>query len=477
MTARAVLSKNGQTKVELTTGALDSSATPPGSFKKVQFKPLSSDGNALSAQNFFPTSANGYYSFTSPTLHRGQQLQLQGNINDIDRNRTDVVTVVETVKVSPDVAVQHLTLADSAFVNEPVNISANLLEMNGDMGATTTCVLTIDGTNVDQVKNVYVDAGGSVSCAFVYTFTSTGGHTIQVTAVNVVPSDWDTTNNSVSGVINITNPNTAEHSFASFEDDNGGFPVLATTTNKQWYLGTLVVDYSNTYGNTGRVQDSNTLFSSSGCAGSTDAVAWRFPVNVNYAETMDGSPVYSVTDNGITGSSVSFAGNNAPVCGGVDATETIEIGSDSASDHWNFLMSHEYYDGAGNLLSANQSFQSERFSGDVTYFSYGFQCYYWSSPSTTCTTPADYYVWNTPGQQVYGTIIPVGSTWVPTVSTVDASGNTFSGSISVSLSSTQQTSSQPNTCQNIGPDANGYTYQNCSSSEINYTITAGSASN
>jgi len=477
MTARALLSKDGGATVEVTTGTLDSTSTPPGSFRKVQVKALSAAGDPLSVQNLFPPTASGYYSFGSSSLHRAQQIQLQANVAGIDANRTDVVTVVETVKVRPDLAVDNLSFASSAFVNQAVNISANIVEMNGDTGGTTTCVLAIDGNNVDEVNNVYVDAAGSVSCAFVYTFTSVGGHTIQVSAVNVVPADWDTSNNSNSGTIDITNPNTAEQSSASFEDDNGSFPVISTNTSKEWYLGTLIVDVSNTFGNTGRKQDSNTLFKSSGCAGSTNAVAWQFPVTVKYTESMDGTSVYSFTDAGITGSSVSFPVNNSPLCGGVEASEHIQSGSDSASDHWNFLQSYEYYDGAGNLLSSTQIFQSERFSGDVTYFSHKFQCFYWSSPSGACTGAADYYTSNSAGQQVYGTIIPVGSTWVPTVATVDAAGNTFSGSISVPLSSTQQTSSQPNTCQSQGPDANGYSTQNCSSFDYNYTITAGSESN
>ena len=476
MTARALLSKDGGATVEVTTGTLDSSSTPPGSFRKVQFKALSASGNPLSVQNLFPPTASGYYSFGSSSLHRAQQIQLQGNIDGIDGNRTDVVTIVETVKVRPDLAVENLSFPSSAFANQAVNISANVVEMNADAGATTTCVLAIDGNSVDQVSNVYVDAAGSVSCAFVYTFTSAGGHTIQVTAANVIPADWDTSNNSNSGTIDITNPNTAEQSLASFKDNNGGFPVIATNTSKEWYLGTLLEDVSNTFGNTGREQDSNTLFKSTGCAGSTNAIAWQFPVTVNYTETMDGTPVYSFTD-GIPGSSVSFPVNNAPLCGGVEASERMEVGSDSASDHWNFLQSYEFYDGAGNLLSSTQIFQSERFAGDVTYFSHKFQCFYWSAPSKACIGAADYYTLNTAGQQVYGTIVPVGSTWVPTVATVDAAGNTFSGSISVPLTSTQQTVSQPYTCQSQGPDANGYSTQSCSSSEYNQTITEGSESN
>ena len=475
MTARALLDKDGNTIVEVTTGTFDSTSPPPGSFRKVQFKPMTAAGNALSAQNFFPTTASGYYSFVSPSLHRAEQIQLQGNISDIDRNRTDVVTVVETVKIRPDLAVESLTFPSSAFVDHAVNISANIVEMNGDAGATTTCVLAIDGNVVDQAKNVYVDAAGSVSCAFVYTFSATGSHTIQVTAANVVPGDWDTSNNSSSGTIDITNPVTAESGFASFQDTNGSFPLFRTTTTKEWYLGNLVLDYSSTSGQSGRTQLSNAQFTSSGCTGSTNAVPWQFPVNVTYTENMDGAPVYSFTDTGISGNSVSYSGYNFPICRGIVATKTFQYGSDNASDHFNYLSSYQYYDSAGNLLFLEQTVQSQRNAGDVTYFSYLYQCYYLSSPSGTCDNPSDYYVWNSSGQKVYGTIVPVGSTWVPTVSTQDAAGATFSGSISIPLTITQLTNSQPETCSNFGPDSDGYYYQSCSSYNNNYTITEGSA--
>lgn len=477
MTARALLGKDGTAIVEVTTGTFDSGNTPPGSFRKVQYKPLTAAGKALYAQNFFPTTASGYYSFVSPSLHRAEQIQLQGNISDIDRNRTDVVTVVETVKVRPDLAVESLTFPSSAFVDHAVNISANIVEMNADAGASTTCVLTIDGNVVDQMKNVYVDAAGSVSCAFVYTFNATGNHTIQVTAANVVPGDWDTSNNSSSGTIDITNPITAEQGFASFQDNNGGFPYIRTSMFEEWLLGSVIENDSSTFGKSGHTQLSNTTFSSSGCTGSTNAVPWQFPVNVTYTENMDGAPVYSFTDTGITGNTVLYPGYNFPMCSGMVASKTLQYGSDYASDHFNYLSSYQYYDSAGNLLFLEQTVQSQRNAGDVTYFSYGYQCYYLNSPSGTCDNPSDYYVWNSPGQNVYGTLVPVGSTWVPTVSTQDAAGNTFSGSISVSLSVTQVTNSQPETCTSYGPDSDGYYYQSCSSYNYNYSITEGSVSN
>lgn len=476
MVARALLSQDGSTTVEVSTGILDSTSTAPGSLNKVQYKPLSANGSPFFAQNFFPSTAGGYYSFISSSLHRAQQIQLQANITGIDRNRTDVVTVVETVKLRPDLAIEKLDFPGSAFVNQPVNISANVVEMNSDAGASTTCMLAIDGNNVDQVNNVYVDAGGSVSCAFVYTFPSIGNHTIAVTASNVVPADWDTSNNSSSGTINITNPITAEHAYATFSDDNGGFPLIRTSTYQEWNLGNLIEDNSQTFGTSGHEQDSYVTFSSSGCAGSTNAVPWQFPVNVTYTETMDGQPVYSYTD-AISGSSTSSTGFIDRRCGGIAVSETAEIGSNNLDDHWNYLYSSQYYDSAANVLEFSQTIEIERYAGDVTYWSTGYQCYYWNSPSGVCDSPSDYYSWNSSSQSQYGTLVPVGTSWVPSVATLDAAGNTFSGSISVPLSTTQKTNIQPNTCITYGPDSGGYAYKYCSSYNYNYTLATGSASN
>src|SRR6266566_4975442 len=65
VTARALLGKDNNATIELTTGKLDSSATPPGSFAYVQFRPLAPSGAAL----FTPylrhlATPTGYYSFT-----------------------------------------------------------------------------------------------------------------------------------------------------------------------------------------------------------------------------------------------------------------------------------------------------------------------------------------------------------------------------------------------------------------------------
>lgn len=475
MTARALLGEDGNTTIEVTTGALDSGVTPPGSFSKVQFKPLDPDGDALFAQNFTPLARDaGYYSFSSPSLYRHQQTQIQGNIIGID-NRTDVVTVVDTVKLRPDLAIQNFHLPDSVFVNTTVNIVANVAELNGDSPATANCQLWVNGVQVDQAFKIYVDAAGSVSCAFAYTFKSTGTQTIQVTAANVAPADWDTANNSASGALNvvdlITNP--AEHGTAIFTDQNGGFPYSSSTSEFVTKNGVPYFQYSTTAGTSGETQDATTTFYSGGsCATQTNAVPYQFPVDIAYTETMDGAPVYSTKATGITGFSSTTA-INMPICGSIAVSYVQQRGSALADDYTINFSSYTYYDAASKPLQTYQQVDSTRNAGTVTYLSAGYECQWWAA---NCNNdPTNFYTWNTNTPNQLGTLVALGSTWTPSLTATDATGNGFGGSIPVPLSTSQVTMGQPNTCAPpTGPDRFGYTYQFCSSSDTNYTLTQGS---
>ena len=110
---------------------------------------------------------------------------------------------------------------------------------------------------------------------------------------------------------------------------------------------------------------------------------------MTYSETMDGKSVYSFTDTGIAGNSMSFPGGNFAICNGIVASQTLQFGSDEADDHSNYFMSYQYFDGSGNLLMSNQMIQSQRNAGDVTYFSYNYQCIYNTTRRpATCDSPS-----------------------------------------------------------------------------------------
>ena len=468
VTARALLGKDDNTSIELTTGTLDSNTTPPGSFTRVQLKPLLSSGAALYAQNFNGLStSSGYYSFVWPSLHRGEQIQLQSNIRGID-SRADVVTLTETVKMRPDLAVKNLTFLETAIVQEVVNIRANIVELNGDTGAMTACVLAIDGNTADRANNVYVDAGGGVTCEFSTTFSGAGTHEIQVSAANPVPGDYDVSNNTASGTITVSTDN-AEHVTGLFLDSNVAAPKESTQSFQATYQGATVEKLSNTFGSDIHLQGTSTLIQDFGCTGATNATSWQTPVDVSYTESMDGNQMIAFTDKGLNAIGTSTAIAPFPVCNSTAASVVAQNGSTFVTDHFDYIGYLQYLDSAGNPLYALQFVGVERGAGDVTYFSNGYQCSWWNS----CSNPADYYAWNTSTETKWGTLLPLGSMWGASIATQDASGKTLAQELTVPLTASQQSNVQGNSCANIGPDSNGYTYQTCTALDVETVVTSG----
>lgn len=201
LAARALLNKDGTTDIEVTTGTLDAATAPPGNLAHVQLKALKEDGDALWTQNYTGLTAGGGWQASSPILGRGVGFQVQANVTGIDANRTDVVTVRGTVGRRPDLVVENLSHPGEAQLDARVIISATVRESNGDVGAAGDCNLYVDGAKVDQALGIWVDAGDVVSCAFSYTFTTSGTKALAVRMEGVVPGDDDLTNNGATGTI------------------------------------------------------------------------------------------------------------------------------------------------------------------------------------------------------------------------------------------------------------------------------------
>jgi hypothetical protein len=134
-------------------------------------------------------------------LGRGDQLQLQAHVAGLDGQRTDVVTVTESVKRLPDVRVEMSAPAE-VETGTPVNIMAVVSETNGDMGTYTTCELYVAGQLADQAAGVWIDAGDAVTCAMTWTFAAPGTFPVQV-RVSTAGREWDMANNADSATITV----------------------------------------------------------------------------------------------------------------------------------------------------------------------------------------------------------------------------------------------------------------------------------
>jgi hypothetical protein len=241
MQSRAFIDKAGTTEFELTTGKLDDTKTPPGNIDSVEVElrlpPSAKDHDGEHEgrekegfeKEYRHLKGGGYFHAFYTKLARGQTLAVKARVSGFEiakANRHDddesehgriKVELADVVQSRPDIAVQKLDYAASARPNTAVLISALVAERMRDVGAHTDCALFVDGTQVDMVPGMWVDAGSPVTCRLTYTFKVVGKHTVKVVAQNVHPGDYDLSNNSMEGSILIQSPTTLFYSADTFD--------------------------------------------------------------------------------------------------------------------------------------------------------------------------------------------------------------------------------------------------------------------
>ncbi|MBW3569830.1 MAG: hypothetical protein KY467_01875 [Gemmatimonadetes bacterium] len=201
LSAFALRARDGVTSLEVRAGRADGVEGGTAELAHVQVKALIGGQESYVANHREGLDAP----IALPALARGEAVQVQANVRGIDGNRTDVVTVTETVKLRPDLAVTF-SAAETVSPGVPVSFTALVEERNGDVGATATCQLRVDGAVVDQAQGIWVDAGDAVSCAFTYTFAQAGTYAVEVAATGTAPADWDESNNAASAQVRVAAP-------------------------------------------------------------------------------------------------------------------------------------------------------------------------------------------------------------------------------------------------------------------------------
>jgi len=202
LTTRALQRKTGETDVELSTADLDGNGVSSGSISDAQIATIDGRGRRQMVKQYPNLEGNGgYLAFTYAGLPRGQAMQVVAHVIDVDGTRTDVVSAAPTVKLRPDLFVQRVSAPSKAVPGIPVVISATIAELNQDVGARASCVLSVDGIEADRADAIWVDAAGLVSCAFTHTFQTPGTKSLSVQVAHVVPSDYDAGNNAAATTI------------------------------------------------------------------------------------------------------------------------------------------------------------------------------------------------------------------------------------------------------------------------------------
>ena len=190
--ALALLDREGTTTIRLSARHATEGYVG-GAIERVQVKAFAPDGTPSFTRSL-ALDAGEHAQVQLQGLARGDSLQVQANVSGIDPHRVDVVTGTERVKRLPNLHVEFSAVPE-AQAGTPVNLLAVVSELNGDVGAATSCELWAGGQLADAAHGVWVDAGDAVTCAFTYTFETAGTYPLEVRASPYGVPDWDPSDN------------------------------------------------------------------------------------------------------------------------------------------------------------------------------------------------------------------------------------------------------------------------------------------
>lgn len=424
LTTRALKRKTGETDVELATADLDANGAPSGSISRVQIATTDARGRRQIVKEYSNLEGNeGYLAFTYTGLARGQALQVDSNIIEVDGARTDVVSAAPTVKLRPDLFLQRVSAPSKTVPGTPVVISAVIAERNQDVGARAACVLSIDGIEVDRADGIWVDAGGLVSCAFTHTFGTSGTKSVSVQAANVVPWDYDTENNvaTTSIVVRAIEP-----------FDYYDLRVDSIETRR----GSHIQDWSTRVDGTlvyGRDYELNSLVTQW-----DQAIAYYAEVRQRFDPSVTQLSVTESTAGAVVRSlhldEIAPTQPNGCVSRYAGTEPTV----------WLYTCQHLSADGPLTTLIYNS------LVGEVTYFSIGYDLQ-WHRASDGTTTTDSSYSWNDAGSSHTGTPIRWGSSYSIDVALTSPDA-IYHGPLTVSLRTETISHSTPWECGEWGGD-------------------------
>ena len=200
---RALLDVSGTTDVEVTTGSFDGTTPAYGNLGMVQVK-SQADGASFTSNQTDLTSSSASFPYTG--IAHGTPVNVQAIVRGADVARSDVVNVADVVHFRPDLYADIQGPA-GAPVGGAINFFATIGERLGELGARASCVVYVDGSEVDRADNIWIDAGSYVGCQFTVTFATKGTHNVEVRVENVQPGDFDNSNNNASMTVKVVDPN------------------------------------------------------------------------------------------------------------------------------------------------------------------------------------------------------------------------------------------------------------------------------
>ena len=422
--ARALLDKSGKTDFELSTGPLDSGAAAAAARGNIDEVKVSARAwkKKVFEKEFEHLRAGGYFHHAWDGLLHGLYLDVKTHVSGFGKGKEDLPFKLGTqVLYRPDLAVQSLQYATVVRPNTVVTFQAEVTERMRDVGAHTDCQLLVDGAQVDVAPHVWVDSNSTVTCRMTYTFPSSGKHSVAVRAANVVPGDYDMSNNQMSGDIVVNDP--AQIFYTASIDDV--VDVMDTVQNTYVSAASTTPDQQAKTTITSQLQ--NRIFCGS------IPVAVKLPLaRVAYSDSSDGNALSSLTYTNLT------AADGATGCASGDPAfpvlTTVATHDDASNGDVVLRVYQNPQTGAGKT-TVDITFSYS----DALYVSTGY-CNSVAATSLGCT-PGDYVTsmpLGTAGQK-----LSIGSSYSANVVVDDGTAYTAQPNMTLNTTHTVQPLSDP----------------------------------
>jgi len=190
--------------------------------KKTQLKTYTSEGKVDDVRNLTDVAApQGTANIELGRLERQQRIEAQVLVETGIPARTYVVRGETATHLRPDLVVAAVKAPPQTLTTRPIDVQADIRELNGDTAANATVTLEW-GPTVLQSKAVTVPPGANVSVSFTgVALTTPVAVELSVLVSDVSPVETDATNNARTTTVDVT-----EHELARSRllvDSLGGF--------------------------------------------------------------------------------------------------------------------------------------------------------------------------------------------------------------------------------------------------------------
>jgi hypothetical protein len=173
--------------------------------KHVQLKTYAGDGSLNDVRNLRDVPApSGSAKIELGELERQRRIEADVLVQTGTPSRTYVVRAETTTLLRPDLVVTAVQAPLQTLTTRPIDVQAEIAELNGDSGAGATVTLLWGPTPLGS-ESVTVPAGGHASVSFTNVELTTAVPTeLTVLVSDASPAETDETNNVRSATIDVT---------------------------------------------------------------------------------------------------------------------------------------------------------------------------------------------------------------------------------------------------------------------------------